>query len=95
MLSEWGVGEFPKLGDKERWIMDAFDLLKTQFTRVKAAVFWHERWQNEDNSYSNLHVNSSPGALKAYRDGVADPYWLGTPLLKPPLTIQNEAPSTR
>ena len=43
-------------------------------------MFWHERWQNKDESYSNLRVQSSPGSLKAYREGVANPFWLDRPV---------------
>jgi hypothetical protein len=52
--------------------------------RLKAAVFWHERWQNNDGSYSNLRVNSSIGSLKAYREGVSSPFWIGRPLWATP-----------
>ena len=57
--------------------------MRTKLPRVKAAVYWHERWQNEDQTYSNLHINSSPESLAAYRKGVADPYWLGNLILAP------------
>ena len=77
MLVEWGVGEFPDSGSKAEFIHDAFRSLNGNvYPRIKAAVFWHERWQNENGSYSNLRVQSSPGALKAYREGVANPFWL-------------------
>ena len=80
MLAEWGVGEFPESGDKGDFIREAFaDLNHGKYPRLKAAVFWHERWQNEDETWSNLRVNSSPGALKAYRQGVGDGFWLGRP----------------
>ena len=80
MLAEWGVGEFPESGSKAEFIQAAFaDLSHGKFPRVKAAVFWHERWQNKDESYSNLRVQSSAGALKAYRAGVSDPFWLAQP----------------
>jgi hypothetical protein len=82
MVAEWGVGEFPQTGDKARFISDAFAMMKT-CPRLKAAVFWHERWQNDDESYSNLRVNSSPEALAAYRRGVADPAYLARPILGP------------
>ena len=83
MLAEWGVGEFPDSGDKAEFIHDAFaGLNQGKYPRVKAAVFWHERWQNKDESWSNLRVNSSPGALKAYRQGVANPFWLDRPVVK-------------
>ena len=83
MITEWGVGEFPDSGDKAEWIRDGFEVMRTKLPRVKAAVYWHERWQNEDQTYSNLHINSSPEALAAYRQGVANPYWLGNLILRP------------
>lgn len=83
MLAEWGIGEFPKFGDKAQFITDFFKTLHTQFPNVKAAVFWHERWLNDDDTYSNLRVNSTQQSLNAYRNGVSTPYWLGDPLLKP------------
>lgn len=77
-LAEWGAGEFPP-GDKAGFIATGFNEIKNKYRRVRAAVFWHERWQNGDGSYSNLRVNSSPEALEAYRQGVADPYWRDYP----------------
>ena len=53
--------------------------MKTRFARLKAAVFWSERWENDDGTYSNLRVTSSPQALEAYRRGVADSFWLDRP----------------
>ncbi len=82
MLAEWGIGEFSKFGSKSNFINEAFESMK-KYPRLKAAIFWHERWQNEDDTYSNLRVNSTPEALDAYRRGVADPFWLGSPILKP------------
>jgi hypothetical protein len=80
MFAEWGIGEYPDSGDKAQWIMQAFALMKTRFPRLKAAVFWSERWENDDGSYSDLRVTSSPEALEAYRIGVADPFWLDHPI---------------
>jgi hypothetical protein len=89
MLCEWGVGEFPAKGDKGEWIRGAFRTMAdtAKYPHLKAAVYWHERWQNSageaDESsrenagkYSDLRVNSSPGALRAYREGVASPLFL-------------------
>lgn len=83
MVAEWGVGEYPKDGDKAEWISSALIDLQGRFSRIKAAVVWHERWQNADESYSNLRVNSSPEALAAYRDGIKTPYWIGHPRFQP------------
>jgi hypothetical protein len=83
MIAEWATGEFPNFGDKAEWIREAFTVMKTKCPRVKAEVYWHERWQNLDQSYSNLHVNSSPEALAAYRKEVTDSHWLGDLILRP------------
>jgi len=77
IVAEWGVGEFPQAGDKSAWLEQAFVSYQKKYPRVKAAVYWHERWQNGDETYSNLRVNSSPESLAAYRKAVADPYWVG------------------
>ena len=88
MIAEWATGDFPYLHAaggmlKPQWVKQALELFRTRYPRIKAAVYWHERWQNEDGSYSNLRVNSSVEALAAYREGVADPDWIGDLILKP------------
>lgn len=84
MICEWGVGEFPALGSKADWIRDAFRLMKDpKYPNIKACIYWHERWQNDDGRYSNLRVNSTPASLEAYRQGVADPAYLGAPIFAP------------
>lgn len=83
MLAEWGVGEFPAKGNKADWIADGFNTIEESFPRIRAAVYWHERWQNSNSFlYSNLRVNSSPPALEAYRKGVSAPFWLDRPIFR-------------
>jgi hypothetical protein len=82
MIAEWATGEFPHSGNKGTWIKEGLDLFRSRYPRVKAAVYWHERWQNVDDSYSNLRVNSSVESLAAYREGVAHPDWLGDLILR-------------
>ena len=87
MIAEWATGEFPTDPTepgihKPEWIKQALELFRTRYPRVRAAVYWHERWQNADQSYSNLRVNSSVESLQAYRDGVANPDWLGNLILR-------------
>ncbi|HVD96425.1 MAG TPA: hypothetical protein VNE84_09865, partial [Candidatus Limnocylindria bacterium] len=67
---------------KPEWIKQALELFRTRYPRVKAALYWHERWQNADGSYSNLRVNSSVESLRAYQKGIADPDWLGDLILR-------------
>ena len=78
MLAEFGTGDFPKSGSKAAWITDAFEEIP-KYPRIKAAVYWHERWQNEDGTYSDLRVGSSPPVLTAFRAGIATPPWKGAP----------------
>ncbi|MFZ4778476.1 MAG: glycoside hydrolase family 26 protein [Terrimicrobiaceae bacterium] len=77
MLAEFGVGDFPKSGSKAQWISDACTMIPG-YPRIKAAIYWHERWQNEDGTYSNLRINSSPSALEAFRKGISRPEWVGS-----------------
>jgi hypothetical protein len=86
MIAEWATGEFPLpithgIG-KVEWIKQGLDLFRSRYPRIKAAVYWHERWQNVDQSYSNLRVNSSVESLNAYREGVAHPDWIGDLILR-------------
>ena len=83
MIAEWGTGEFPHSGNKAEWIKQGLELFRSRYPRIKAAVYWHERWQNEEGYYSNLRVNSSVESLQAYREGVANPDWLADLLLRP------------
>ena len=83
MIAEWGTGEFPRSGNKAEWIKQGLELFRTKYPRIKGAVYWHERWQNEEGYYSNLRVNSSVESLQAYREGVANPDWLGDLVLRP------------
>jgi beta-mannanase len=84
MLCEWGVAELPHLGNKAQWFRDAFRIMQEpRYSRLKAIVYWQERWENSDGGnegkYSNLKVNSSPETLEAYRAGLANPFYLGEP----------------
>src|SRR5213079_148917 len=87
MIAEWATGEFPHSTEggglgKAKWIEEALKLFRTRYPRIKAALYWHERWQNADGFYSNLRVNSSVQSLDAYRAGVAHPDWLGDLILR-------------
>jgi hypothetical protein len=79
ILAEIGVGEFPDFGSKADWVKDALHDLPQSFPRIKGAVFWNERWENKDGSYSNLRMWSSPESMKAFRNGVVNPLWLSRP----------------
>ena len=72
-------------GDKGAWIAEGFDHIVNKYPRLRAAVYWNERWQNTKSYnylYSNMKVNSSPGAMAAYRRGVASAFWIGEPMFR-------------
>jgi hypothetical protein len=72
---------FQPMEGYEAGVTNKLEVFRTRYPRIKAAVYWHERWQNPDQSYSNLRVNSSVESLKAYR-GVANPDWHGELMLR-------------
>ena len=92
LMAEWGIGEFPKQGGKGGWISDAFEAMEQRMPRLRGAVFWHERWQNKDLSYSNLRANSSLQALNAYREGVSRAFWLAEPRYAKTPSVAGEPP---
>ncbi len=96
MIAEWATGDFPFSVDehgmrKPEWIKQALDLFRTRYPRIKGAVYWHERWQNKDQTFSNLRVNSSIESLNAYREGVSNPDWLGDLILRPLPPAEHQA----
>ena len=80
LLVMTSVGEFQD-GSKAEWITQTFGLMKGRYTRVKAVIWWHDFWLNEKNTYSDLSVDSSDDTLQAFRHAVADPYFIGGPVL--------------
>jgi beta-mannanase len=83
MIAEWATAEFPRSGNKGAWIQEGLDLFLTHYPRVKAAIYWHERLENADQTYRKLRGNLSVGSLNAYRNGFANPNWLGNLILRP------------
>ena len=81
ILAEWGVGHFPGSGSQAQWIAEAMQKF-VNFPRLKGAIYWHERWQNGDESYSNLRLTAADETVESYRQHVANPFWLDRPQFK-------------
>ena len=81
LIAEWGVGHFPADGSQALFVAEALKKLidPILFPRLKGAVYWSERWQNKNGSYSNLRINASDDTLEAFCKGIADPRWIGRP----------------
>jgi hypothetical protein len=66
--------------DKAAWIRAAYSALRSgKYPRVKAAVWWHERWTNADDRVSDVRIDSDPAATSAYRRAVASPTLVDRP----------------
>jgi len=69
-IFEFGIIEHER---KYEWIKSFFDLLKSgKYDRIKGISYWHSRWDNEDGSVSNMRLDSSPDALKVYKEAVSE-----------------------
>ena len=74
MIAEFGVVEDPANGRKGRWIRAALEAIGARrYPRIKGISYWHSNWQNEDGTQSRMRIDSSPGALTAYRAGISRP----------------------
>lgn len=59
---------------KARWIRAAIgSVLSGRYPRIAALSYWHERWRNGDGSVSDLRIDSSQRAQRAYRRAVDAP----------------------
>jgi len=70
MIAETGSDETG--GSKAQWIEDMQSALPIKFPNVKALI-----WFNQDEDLSELRIDSSQPALRAYRGLVNDPYFRG------------------
>ena len=66
--------------DKAAWIRAAYRALGSgRYPRVKAAVWWHERWTNQDDRPSDVRIDSDAAATAAYRRAVSAPAFVTRP----------------
>lgn len=76
-ILEFGVVDGSATGDKAAWIRDALESIKNgRYPRIKAISYWHETWENDDGTLSNLRVDSSPESLEVYREEIADSFFV-------------------
>ena len=78
---EWGVAQRPARGTKAGWIREALRALRGgRWPRIKAASYWHEDWPEADVSVTDLRIDSSRAATRAYRRGVASRFFTARPV---------------
>jgi len=64
---------------KAKWIANSYTSLKNrEFPGIKAVSWWHERWENDDGSISDLRINSSSESLTAFQNMISDSLFVST-----------------
>ncbi len=73
------IGEFASVesgGQKSNWITNAYSIyLKYSFPKIKAVTWFHVE-KVEGTVMTNWKINSSELSLQAYKNAIADPYYL-------------------
>lgn len=67
------IGEFASTeegGDKAAWIRDVFSAIRNKYPQIRAIIWFHIAKETD------WRINSSEASLNAYREAVADDYWL-------------------
>lgn len=89
------IAEFASVetgGSKSDWISKAYNLyLKYSFPKIKAVTWFHVR-KLENGVDTDWRINSSESALQAYKDAIADPYYVASVVtdVKPSETVPSE-----
>lgn len=74
MIAEFASSE--QGGDKAAWITDAFQQIKTAYSRIKAFI-WFDVVKETDWA-----IDSSPESLTAFRKAIHSPYYIDRLILK-------------
>ncbi len=56
--------------EKSEWLKEAFDTILKHKDDVKAISYWHESWENDDGTISDLRIDSSEESLEVYREAI-------------------------
>ena len=80
-LLEFGVTDNHPDGDKSVWLNDAFKtILSNPYIIFKAINPWHEDWQNEDETYSTLRLDSSKEVKQTFQNWIQDERFISYPV---------------
>jgi len=61
---------------KPKWVTNAFNDVKYKFPGIKAICWWSDCWSHNDISNFNSSIDSSAASLKAFLNGISDPYFI-------------------
>jgi len=72
-LLEFGVTDFHADGNKSAWLNDAFaTILDNPYIKFSAITPWHEDWENEDESFTRIRLDSSSKTLDTAKKWLSD-----------------------
>ena len=79
-LLEFGVTDHHPLGKKSAWLAGVFEYVldKDSPVQFKAISPWHENWEEEDDLWATLRLDSSAGALATFKKFIADERFIGS-----------------
>lgn len=73
-ILEFGVADYLPNVNKALWIQSAlYTVQQPEFSRIKAIGWWHSTWINHDGTMSAIQVDSSPDALRFYKEAIIQP----------------------
>ncbi|MBW1716572.1 MAG: hypothetical protein JRH08_13465 [Deltaproteobacteria bacterium] len=70
------VGCYPNRKRKPQWFREMFSDLKERFRGIKALCYFDMDWSDQPDGFDS-RIDSSPEALQAFKESIADPYFLG------------------
>ena len=75
---EFGVAEYPHLGNKTEWIKNALESVEAgRYPRLKAISYWDEIWKDDSSGkIVDLRINSSNKSSEIYREMLNSSYFL-------------------
>ena len=78
---EFGVAEYPQLGNKTEWIKNALESLEGgRYPRIKAISYWDEIWKDDSSDkIIDLRINSSIKSSEIYREILNSSYFVSQP----------------
>ena len=78
-LLEFGVTDHHPLGSKSAWLTGAFEYIlnKDAELQFQAISPWHENWEEDNNLWATLRLDSSPSTLATFKKFIANERFIG------------------
>jgi hypothetical protein len=78
-LLEMGVTDGHPEGDKHIWLDDAFStILDSSLVKFDAISPWHEDWENEDGTLTQIRLDSSEETQRSFRRWIGEDRFIST-----------------